>query len=1384
MSTFQNNCNSDFRNEGWGLHGSGVSHCSDAWSAIGDDTKYCDNPANKGRACVQFPIDISSVNIPDGSVIESITIFVRCNKTDSSSRSVTINLLCSDDTSHFTQRTIFPTTTITTTEVATFTHDPLGKPWDKDRLNRCMVQCFSYSGSAGCIRIYECYFVVNFRKKPVVDVTAPSGTVTTASPAVSWTYTQADGDPQKSAEYKIYTAAQQEQASFNPDTSPATYPLSQQYTAQAGDSLFKIAAALMGDGNRWPQIYLASNLTDTDIETGQVLTVPGIAFIDGDLTSLTALPFALAQDDYYIYVRATSTHNARSDWANRAFTVAGAAPGVPGGGTGSLGGVGTGGGGGFESVITDPATSSAFLTLRDGSNLLGVQAADFETLTDSLGYTGTNATLAQDTTTSYGSGGASMQLKANSAANMSGDSYLVHVAAGAPFTARAQFQAAVTSRSVAVNVIFYDSTFSVVDSTISGTGTDVAGSWNEVTCTDVVPSDAVYARVQLQVFSPALNEIHNVDHIGLMYGTGSAWSNGGHMSRNLLSAAASNADEPITVEPFSAATSATTYSRVATTGTGSEGSKAFKMLYAGLSPTITFVATGTAFTDTSTGSGYTLNKPAGVADGDLLVAYVAANSGTSATPPTGWTLVDTVASTNSNLTIMMRDGLAADPASWTGNLAGSATRKRAIVVAYRGAASTATQFSRENVSSSTSGSLVPQTATVSNADPGAWRLSAFAVDDDASGGSMTANITPPSAPPAISYVGKAGVWIDQNHDTNYTINKPSGVISGDLMIASVAMSGNVTVSAPSGWTLVNTIHETVSPGDEHSGSTTMAILTRTAGGSEPASWTGTHTDRGQPKISQCVAYRGTADASLQFLAQGGRGGTSSSLSTGSVTNTDSRAWRIAIFAAETDTGGSMSSSETSERCDDSTSLSGYPDLNLAIYDSNRTISTGSTSSSASSSNRNIFSTASWVGIIKPSSTGSSPGANETERQDATAGASNPWITLAAYDSNAAAATGNTTVYGSFTPGSGTSVSSSCAWLGFLTPATPTRTGEAGADLAAFVDISSVSADVISRSGNQVTVQASFLGSVAAVPHLKLYSYVGNELISTQVAEGPGFGTSTWQKFASQFVLPAGTTRLKMGVAAENLNVNDYVLFDRCSMALGASSVWRPGTGSATHPIFDVPVVQYAEDLGTGYSDWASLPGTSNALLSYDNLTGLCQFVDHTIVPLSRRKYRAKTVSYGLNGDIFISGYGPESDEVTLVAEGGWWLKDVDVPENSMSLKVYLDSSSSGTSSSVVIGTTDSSAVFQPLGADRPMVITEGYKGDVITLTVICDRFEYTQLRNLLNTRRTLYLQSSLDNAWWVRPNGNISAAIQPNSEMFTNPLRFVTVSFVEVDKEA
>lgn len=1309
-------CNDDFRNEGWALVGSGVTKLFHCWNND-DDTKFCRNPPHKGRACVRFPVDINTV--PDGAVITSVTIYIRCAKVGFGSRSITVNVSCLDDTSKFTSRTIFPTTTPTTYEVATYTRDPLGHPWDIHRLNKLLCQCFSVSAVFDCIRVYKVFAQINYRVRPTVTVEAPTGTVLTPSPVISWTYAQADGDPQAKAEYRIFTGIQVAESTFDPGTTPPVFSRT----------------------------------------------------VGGDITSET-LPTSINADTYSVYVRVFSSFGAKSLWVGRAFAVQGPSPGVPGDDNTVSGTPGIG----VVSVVPDAYESSAALTLRDSSNLLSVQTADLETLTDSFEYTAFNALITQDTSTYY-AGVASLKLTAASALSMSVQSPFVEVAPDAPVTARAQARAAVTARTVNVRILFYDETFTLIAGTITGTGTDSTATWTEVVATGTTPAAVRYAKVELEIVNAANAEVHNFDHVGLMYGAGAPWSDGGHASRNILSAFSATGDDPVG-DNWIAGTGST-ISRVSTTGTGSHGLLTKRLTYTGITPSLGFRATGTPFTSPTSGTDFTLNKPAGVTTGDLMVAFVSSSQHGAITPPVGWTAVNTASiddgSTDTALFVLKRTAGGSEPSTWTdGALSVASTRRYAVVVAYSGAADASDQFIAEGVLTRATGTPLHLTsAVINNSDVNAWRISAFAVSDSTAGGSLVANIAPPTSSADISYVGKGTAWTATANATSYTINRPSNVISGDLMIATVAISDTViaTLTAPAGWTIVRQITEA-----DGTASLRFGVLKRTAGASEPTSWTGTLSATVKPIVTQCTAYRNADLVANQFIAENtSQSGSGNTVTTATVTNTDSRAWRVSAFGSSGDYFTSWgTTTEVSERADDSAEYRidsyHYRTATLMMADSNGPIGTGSHSRTGSL-NRNYYGGASWIGIIKPLPSAPAPGANETERNDTTVGSADPWLTTGVYDSNGVVPIGTTSVTGAFTPGSGTDLNSAASWVGLIKPAVPLVSGKTLATMPDAVDVSGIDPKILGLADNKVTFTSAFLGSTAGTPYLKLFFYRANQLISSQTIQGSSFGTTTWVKSSGTYDIPEGTTRIKGEVSVTDRAVNDLVYFDRVGIMLGSSPVWRNGTGRSTHAVWHTPVIQYADDDGTGYGEWQTLAGLDTSPPVYDPLSGIATYTDHTIIPLVNRRYRAQTISYGLAGDQFVSGYGPASDEVSLSALS-WWLKDITNPADNIPLRVAWET--------IQVGTTGTSVMYQPLGEALPLVLTEGYKGDALELTLRMKRDEYAPLRKLLRSGRTLFLQSDVDHAWWVRPIGDIQAEILPTGQRKVDPIRNVKVTFVQV----
>lgn len=1326
MPLFTFNPTGDWINDGWALVGAGVNFLYQALSIV-DDTKYIKCPASKAEAAVTFPYDTTQV--PDGAVITSITIKLRAatgtgSAPTGTAPTVTVAVASADNPGRFVLRTIAIDSTIRTYDVATYQRDALGFIWDVYRLNQLFCKVFTYLGVADLCRIYQLFCEIKYRVRPTVSVDSPTGTVLTPSPTISWTYTQADGDPQALARYKIFTADQVSQVSFNPDK---TTPVYQNTVTGANKSII--------------------------------------------------LPTSINPNQYYVYIQAESSFKAKSLWAGRPFTVSGSAPGLPGVADPDLPGEAT------ILVVPDSGEGSATLTMQDTSNLLSAQDGDAEDAIDNTQMLPTNATFARDTSTFYPGGTASWKLTASSAANMSLSSSWVEVSPGTDITARAQFKTAATARSVRCLLNFYDENFVAVGSQVVGTSvSDATGTWVEASVTTPIPVETFYCKATYEVLAPANAEIHNIDHVGVMYGTDTPWSDGGHNSRNLLSSWYSSPDGTAQAGEAWTAGAGTSVTTATPPGTGGSGLLCNKMTWNGISPSIALRAASTVFTSPTSGANFTLNKPAGTATGDLMIAYVAATGYvTMNIVPAGWTLVNSARVSdgtleNLSLFVLKRTATGSEPASWTdGTISAVTGCRQAVVVGYSGAADASQQFLADTqVGTGNATPLSLSTAALNNTDPSAWRVSAWAVSDNVATGTLTANRIDPVLQPSISYVGQGTAWGTNGTYSGYTINKPAGVVTGDLMVATIGFVGkNATIGVPSGWTL-----RSQSTADNTSaGPYTLAVIYKIAGGSEPASYTASITGGTLYRtiVTQCLAYR-NVDPAAPFLNSNMKSSLDvQTVYTNSATNTDSRAWRVSSFGGLSSGANSWSyTSEVIERVDNYTNYSilfgGSAGNAVMMADSNGPVSTGAAERSGTSAN-SLYAAVGFTGVLKPVAS-VSPVADETARfTTSSIGSANPYLHFRAFDSNGVAATGNQPLAGIWAPGSGSDKNSMAGWQGLIKPAAPVVNGYASATMATAVDLSLLKTEEISER-ERVAVTASFIGSAAGTPYLTVNFYRANVLLNSSIAEGSSFGTGTWQKSVAVFDVPEGTTRITIGVSASDRNLADIVYWDRVSVGFGDDTTFRKGTSRTAHPVWSKPQIQYADDDGTGYGDWADLPGLKALPPSYDPTNGLSDYIDHTPIPLTNRKYRARTVSIGLAGDQFVSDYGPDSSEYSFTADN-WWLKQIEHPENNIQLQVKWDVTS--------VTTSNTATVFQPIGEDLPSVLTEGYKGDVFSLTLIpVNHDDWVKLRAMLRSGLTLFLQSDIDLAWWVRPLNDLGAGVLPTASRKSNPLRELKVDFVQV----
>jgi hypothetical protein len=154
------------------------------------------------------------------------------------------------------------------------------------------------------------------------------------------------------------------------------------------------------------------------------------------------------------------------------------------------------------------------------------------------------------------------------------------------------------------------------------------------------------------------------------------------------------------------------------------------------------------------------------------------------------------------------------------------------------------------------GSLLTTTPTVgytdSTASPSTAYTYGIAAVDAAGNASATvdaAQLTTPPGPVGGAVAYRSGATAQVGSGSSLVVTKPAGLAVGDVMIAAVSSRGNPTISAPAGWTLVNTT----------TNSTTMrqAVYWHAAGGAEPASYTFT-LSQAKAAVVQVNAYSGVS----------------------------------------------------------------------------------------------------------------------------------------------------------------------------------------------------------------------------------------------------------------------------------------------------------------------------------------------------------------------------------------------------------------------------------------------------------------------------------------------------------------------------------------------
>ncbi|MBK8188816.1 MAG: hypothetical protein IPK79_00015 [Vampirovibrionales bacterium] len=277
----------------------------------------------------------------------------------------------------------------------------------------------------------------------------------------------------------------------------------------------------------------------------------------------------------------------------------------------------------------------------------------------------------------------------------------------------------------------------------------------------------------------------------------------------------------------------------------------------------TIAQRGTATSANSYTNSLSVTRPTGVVENDVLVAVVTWWANTL-TPPSGWTQIGTTQSwSHPDGTVYARAYYrvagASEPSSYAWGL--SATNDIACTIVAYSNVDTTDPISASGAQTQTSASMTaPGVDAATTAD---MLIFLGAVGDD-NAGSRTA--TPPSGMTELADTTSGTTWIKSyaaqqlltasgatgtrtatlsasarnagflvslrptgtaGGDTEVTVNRPTGVVENDVMLATVVYAGG-TLTAASGWTQVLSQVGT---------GVTTAVYRRTAGASEASSYT-------------------------------------------------------------------------------------------------------------------------------------------------------------------------------------------------------------------------------------------------------------------------------------------------------------------------------------------------------------------------------------------------------------------------------------------------------------------------------------------------------------------------------------------------------------------
>ena len=172
-----------------------------------------------------------------------------------------------------------------------------------------------------------------------------------------------------------------------------------------------------------------------------------------------------------------------------------------------------------------------------------------------------------------------------------------------------------------------------------------------------------------------------------------------------------------------------------------------------------------------------------------------------------------------------------------------------------------------------------------------YRVSAVDPSDNTSDPSDTARATTASPPPA-GIVFRAASQAANKAATTITVARPSGVLSGDVLLASIDVAGTPTLTAPNGWQSVRS--------DAAGSSLTKATYWHLVGPNEPASYVWTFS-AATSASGVIVAYSGVDSTAPIEIVDGQANASGTAVTAPSVSVTTNHSMLVGFFGIAVNT---------------------------------------------------------------------------------------------------------------------------------------------------------------------------------------------------------------------------------------------------------------------------------------------------------------------------------------------------------------------------------------------------------------------------------------------------------------------------------------------------